>query len=68
METSSHTYGVFAQIASGYEVILSNGEIKYITENSQEKDLFYSIPFSYGTLCFVTGVTLKIKPVKPFVK
>ena len=34
----------------------------------ENADLFYSVPWSYGTLGFLVAVEMKIIPAKPYVK
>lgn len=57
----------FQHICLSYELILSDGSVIECskTENS---DLFYAVPWSYGTLGFLASVKLKIIPSKRFVK
>jgi delta24-sterol reductase len=50
-----------------YEVVLADGSVTTcsLEDNS---DLFYSIPWSYGTLGFLVSAKIKIIPSKRFVK
>ena len=67
IESTSHKYGLFHHIATEYEVVVANGDV--ITANEKENmEYFHAIPMSYGTLGFVTLVTLKIEEYKPYIK
>ena len=67
IESTSHKYGLFHHIATEYEVVVANGDV--ITANEKENmEYFHAIPMSYGTLGFVTMVTLKIVEYKPYIK
>ncbi len=67
IETSSHKYGLFQHICESFEVITPDGQLRKCskTENS---DLFYMLPWSYGTLGFLVAAELKIIPAKKFVR
>lgn len=61
IESSSHIYGLLQHICVSYEMVLSDGSLIKCSrvENS---DLFYAIPWSHGTLGFLTVIELKIIP------
>lgn len=61
VESSSHIYGLFQHICLSFELILADGSL---IECSREEnpDIFYAIPWSHGTLGFLTAVKLKILP------
>lgn len=63
VESSSHKYGLFNEICKSYEIILSNGELVKCTADNEYKDLFHSIPWSYGTLGFLVSAEIQIIPV-----
>lgn len=67
IETSSHKFGLFQHICLSYEIVLADGSVVECTAES-DPDLFYSVPWSYGTLGFLVSVTIKIIPSKRFVK
>lgn len=67
VETSSHIHGLFQHIALSYELVLSNGEIT-VCSPTENPDLFYSIPWSHGTLGILTAVELKLTRAKKYVK
>jgi Delta24-sterol reductase len=66
VETSSHIYGLFQHICESFEVILADGTLVKCsaTENS---DLFYNIPWSYGTLGFLVAAEVKIVPSRKYI-
>lgn len=61
VESSSHIYGLFQHICLSYELVLADGSVVKCsaTENA---DLFYAVPWSYGTLGLLTAVEIKIIP------
>lgn len=67
IESSSHKYGLFADTVLSAEVVLADGSVVKAspTENA---DLFRALPWSYGSLGFLTAVELPIIPVKPYVR
>lgn len=67
IESSSHRYGLFQHICVSYELVLSDASV--VTCSAQENsDLFYSVPWSYGTLGMLTAVEIKLIPAKKYVK
>jgi len=67
IETSSHKYGLFQHICKSFELVIPSGEVVTCSV-SENKDLFDSVPWSYGTLGFLTAVKLQIIPAQRFVK
>ena len=67
IETTSHIYGLFHHICTEYELILADASV-LIANKSTNADVFHSVPMSYGTLGFLTAVTLKIIPYKPYIR
>jgi len=68
MTTASHKYGLLQETVSEYEVILGNGRVVKVTKDNEFSDLYYTIPWSHGSLCLLLQLTLKIIPVKKYVK
>lgn len=67
IESSSHIYGLFQHICVSYELVLCDGTV--VTCSREENpDLFYSIPWSYGTLGILTAVEINIVPAKRYVQ
>ncbi|XP_036354865.1 LOW QUALITY PROTEIN: delta(24)-sterol reductase-like [Octopus sinensis] len=75
IESSSHIYGLFQHCAVSYDIVTSNGDlitcskVSYVKLSQDDKpDLFYSIPWSYGTLGFLVRIEVAIIPSKKYVK
>lgn len=67
IESSSHKHGLYQQICISYELVLSDGSV--VTCSKDEKpELYYSIPWSYGTLGILTCAEIKIIPAKKYVR
>jgi len=67
IETSSHKYGLFQHICKSYELVLADGSVVECSPNT-DPDLFYSVPWSYGTIGFLASVEIEIIPSRRFVK
>ena len=63
LESTSHKYGLWQNICLKYELVLADGSITTCTRD-ENSDLFYAIPWSYGTLGFLTAVDIMIIPFK----
>ena len=61
IESTSHKYGLWQNICLKYELVLADGSITTCTRDDNS-DLFYAIPWSYGTLGFLTAVDIMIIP------
>ncbi|KAF0770419.1 delta(24)-sterol reductase-like isoform X1 [Aphis craccivora] len=67
LESSSHKFGIFHESCVRYELITANGDL-IICSKSVNTDIFQSLPYSYGTLGFLTAVDIQIIPAKKYVK
>lgn len=67
METNCHRTGFLQETVKEYELVMNDGSIKVVTAES-DAELFYAIPWSHGTVGFLTRVTLELQRVKPYVK
>lgn len=67
VEASSHKYGLFQHICISYELVLSDGSLVNCSE-TENTDLFHAIPWSHGTLGFLTAVEIKIIPIPKFIR
>ncbi|KAJ8950390.1 hypothetical protein NQ314_007929 [Rhamnusium bicolor] len=67
IESSSHKYGLFQHVCLSYELVLCDGSIIKCT-SEENSDLFYSVPWSYGSLGILTAVEIKMIPAKKYVK
>lgn len=68
IESSSFKYGLVHETVLEMEILLGNREIVLATPKNKYKDLFYSIPNSYGTLGYILKAKIKLVPVKKYVK
>ncbi|XP_026733822.1 delta(24)-sterol reductase-like [Trichoplusia ni] len=67
IESSSHIYGLFQHICLKYELVLADGSV--VTCSKEENpDLFYAVPWSYGTFGFLTSVVIKLVPAKIYIR
>lgn len=67
IESSSHKYGLFQHICVSYELVLCDGSV--VTCSAEENpNLYYSVPWSYGTLGILTAVEIQLIPAKKYVK
>jgi delta24-sterol reductase len=67
IESSSHKFGLFQHVCVAYELVLSDGSV--VTCSAKENsNLFYSVPWSYGTLGILTAVEIKLIPAKKYVR
>ena len=67
LESSSVHYGLFPLQCKEYTVVLGNGEIRKVTEET-DPILFSALPLSYGTLGTIVDVVMTIIKVKPNVR
>jgi len=67
IETTSHRQGLFQETIVGLEVMFANGELRYLTAET-DPELFYAVPWSYGSFCFLTAVRVRLERTKPFVR
>ncbi|KAK7790541.1 hypothetical protein R5R35_000940 [Gryllus longicercus] len=67
IESSSHKYGLFQHICKSYELVLADGSVVTCSKDNNS-ELFYSIPWSYGSLGFLTAVEIQIIPATKYVK
>ncbi|CAG9760209.1 unnamed protein product [Ceutorhynchus assimilis] len=67
IESSSHIYGLFQHICVSFELVLCDGSLVKCSKD-ENPDLFYAIPWSYGTLGILTAVEIKLVPAKKYVR
>lgn len=67
VESTSHKYGLFQHICVSYELVLADGSLVTCSKES-DPDLFYAVPWSYGTLGFLTAAVIQIIPAQKYVK
>ena len=67
IETNSHRFGLFQESVLEYEFVDSRGVRHSVTADSDPK-LFYALPWSHGTLGFLTKLSVRLVRTKPFIK
>ncbi|CAG9796151.1 unnamed protein product [Diatraea saccharalis] len=67
VETSSHVHGLFQHICLRYELVLADGSVVTCSKD-ENPDLYYAVPWSYGTLGFLTSVVIKVVPAKKYIR
>lgn len=67
IESSSHKYGLFQHICEAFEIVTAEGKLVRCTRE-ENAELFYLIPWSYGTLGILVAAELKIIPAKKYVR
>ncbi|XP_072032621.1 delta(24)-sterol reductase-like [Amphiura filiformis] len=67
IETSSHKYGLFQHTCLSYELVLADGSLVKCSKD-ENPDLFYTAPWSYGTLGLLVAAEIQIIPAKKYVK
>ena len=67
IESTSHKYGLFHYLCKSFELVMSDASVLWCSAE-EESDLFCALPFSYGTLGFLTAVDIDIIPYKPYIK
>ncbi|MFW5926022.1 MAG: FAD-binding oxidoreductase [Myxococcota bacterium] len=67
METMAHRFGLWQETVRSYELVTADGERRTVTASS-DPELFHALPWSHGTLGFLTAVELEVVPVEPHVR
>jgi FAD/FMN-containing dehydrogenase len=67
IESSSFRYGLVHETVEEMEILLGDGST-IVCSATQDPDLFYGFPNSYGTLGYVLRLKVKLIPAKRFVK
>ncbi|KAG7316673.1 hypothetical protein KOW79_020214 [Hemibagrus wyckioides] len=67
IESSSHIYGLFQHICVAFELVLADGSLVRCTEK-ENPELFYSVPWSCGTLGFLVAAEIRIIPARQWVR
>lgn len=68
IEGSSHIYGLFSDTVVAYEIVLADGRVVRATKDNEFSDLFYTIPWSQGTLGLLVSAEIKLIPIKEYMK
>eukprot|EP00729_Bicosta_minor_P008581 gene8581-4728_t len=67
MTTHSHRVGLIQETVLWYDVVIASGEVVRASP-TENKELYYALPWSHGTLGFVVALELKLVRSKPFIK
>lgn len=67
VESSSFKYGLFHRSVKEMEVLTGEGIVRRCTRENENKDLFFGMPNSYGTLGYVLSAKVELIPAKPYV-
>jgi len=67
MTTYSHKVGLYQEAIKSYEVVLGDGSVVKATKDNEHSDLYYALPWSHGSLGFLTALELDIVPAKPYI-
>lgn len=67
MTTYSHKVGLYQEAIKSFEVVLGNGSLVSAKRDNEHSDLYYTLPWSHGSLGFLTALELQIVPAKPYV-
>ena len=67
VESSSHRFGMFQETLVRAELVMADGQLVSCSAE-ENRDLFYSVPWSHGTVGFLVAAELCIIPSKPWVR
>ncbi|XGW08350.1 hypothetical protein V3C99_011012 [Haemonchus contortus] len=71
-DVSGRKYGLFQHICLSYELIMPDGSLVTASKDrdggAETQALFYGVPWSEGTLGIMVAATLRMIPIKPYVK
>lgn len=67
IETSSHKYGLMQHVCVAFELVLADSSVVRCSKD-ENSDLFYAVPWSYGTLGFLVSAEIRIIPAKKYVR
>lgn len=68
VESSSHRHGPFTTNVMSMEVAIADGSLVVATPYNEYADLYRCMMGSFGSLGVVTAATLKLVPVRPYVR
>eukprot|EP00466_Bigelowiella_natans_P008229 jgi/Bigna1/147114/aug1.129_g21822 len=66
LETNSHRIGFFQETVVEYEIVTPDAKVLTVNAKNDPK-LFYALPWSYGTIGFLTKVKLRVVKAKKYV-
>jgi delta24-sterol reductase len=65
-ESPSYKVGLFDDNCSEYEIVLGHGKVTTASA-THHADLFYAMPWSYGTLGLLSLIKMSLIPARPYV-
>lgn len=68
MTTYSHKVGLYQETVKSYEVVLGDGSLVKATKDNEYADLYFVLPWSHGSLGFLTALELDIISIKPYLR
>jgi FAD/FMN-containing dehydrogenase len=68
IESSSFKYGWVHDTIIDMDILTASGDVLNCTQTNEHKDLFNSMPNSYGTFGYITRVKLQLVDAKKYVK
>ncbi|XP_064114469.1 delta(24)-sterol reductase-like isoform X2 [Macrobrachium nipponense] len=68
MTTYSHKVGLYQETIVTYEMVLADGSLVHVTKDNEYSDMYYTLPWSHGTLGFLVALELQIIKIKPHLK
>ncbi len=68
IESSSFKYGLMHESVLSMDVLTASGKIITCTPKGANRDLFYGLPNSYGTLGYILKLTIRARPIKQYVR
>jgi delta24-sterol reductase len=66
VESSSHKYGLFQHICASFEIVTADGQLLECSPH-ENSEMYYAIPWSYGSLGFLVAAEIKIVPAQEYV-
>jgi Delta24-sterol reductase len=67
IESSSHKYGLFQYALVSFDLVTPDGQLRHCSQ-SENEELFYTVPWSHGTLGLLVAAELKILRAKPYIR
>jgi delta24-sterol reductase len=67
IESTGFKYGMFNECVVAYEILMADRKVHTITKEG-DPEIFYSLPWSYGTLGLLLSVEMKLVPSEPYVR
>jgi FAD/FMN-containing dehydrogenase len=66
-QSSSFKFGLVHEMVTEFDLLTGRGDVLHCSPD-QHPDLFHMLPNSYGSLGYVLKCTIKLNPIKPYVR